>query len=49
MPKYLIHGSYTTEGLRGLLKEGGTKRRETVEGMVNGFRWKHRSILLCFR
>jgi uncharacterized protein with GYD domain len=36
MPKYLIHGSYTTEGLRGLLKEGGTKRRETVEGMVNG-------------
>ena len=31
MPKYLYHGSYTEEGLRGLLKEGGTKRREAVK------------------
>ena len=36
MPKYLIQASYTAEGLRGLLQEGGTKRRETVEGLVNG-------------
>ena len=36
MPKYLIHGSYTTEGLKGLLKEGGTSRRTTVENLVNG-------------
>jgi uncharacterized protein with GYD domain len=27
MPKYLLHGSYTTEGVRGLLKEGGSSRR----------------------
>ena len=24
MPKYLVTGFYTTEGLKGLLKEGGT-------------------------
>src|SRR5215470_14500312 len=26
MPKYLVHVSYTTEGLRGLQKEGGSAR-----------------------
>jgi uncharacterized protein with GYD domain len=31
MSKYLFHGSYTEEGLKGLLKEGGTKRREAVK------------------
>ena len=31
MPKYLIHGSYTEQGLKGLLKEGGSKRREATE------------------
>jgi uncharacterized protein with GYD domain len=31
MPKYLFHGSYTPEGLRGLLAEGGSKRREAAE------------------
>jgi uncharacterized protein with GYD domain len=34
MPKYLFQGSYTVEGLRGLLREGGTKRREAVEQVV---------------
>jgi len=27
MPKYLLHGSYTLEGVKGLLKEGGSSRR----------------------
>ena len=31
MPKYLIQGTYAVEGLRGLLKEGGTSRREALE------------------
>jgi uncharacterized protein with GYD domain len=31
MPKYLFHGSYTPEGFRGLLKEGGSSRREAAE------------------
>ena len=28
MPKYLLKASYTAEGARGLLQEGGTKRRQ---------------------
>lgn len=27
MSKYLIHGSYTLDGRRGLIKEGGSSRR----------------------
>ncbi|MGD9326467.1 MAG: GYD domain-containing protein, partial [Desulfobacterales bacterium] len=30
MPKYLAHVSYTVDGLKGLLQDGGTKRREVV-------------------
>jgi uncharacterized protein with GYD domain len=31
MPKYLIQVSYTAEGAKGILKEGGSKRRETIK------------------
>ena len=34
MPKYLILGSYSGQGLKGLLKEGGSKRREASEQAV---------------
>ena len=34
MPKYLYQGSYTQEGLKGLLAEGGSKRREATEKLV---------------
>ena len=30
MPKYLFQASYTVEGLKGLLKEGGSSRRDAV-------------------
>jgi uncharacterized protein with GYD domain len=36
MPKYLIRGSYTGEGLKGLLEEGGSKRREASEQAIKG-------------
>ena len=36
MPKYLFQASYTEAGLEGLLKEGGSKRREAVEQTVKG-------------
>jgi uncharacterized protein with GYD domain len=36
MAKYLIQASYTQQGLQGLLKEGGTSRRSTVEKLANG-------------
>lgn len=34
MPKYLIQASYTTEGTRGLVRDGGSKRRTVVEQML---------------
>ena len=34
MPRYLVTGSYTSEGLKGLLKEGGSGRRKAVESAV---------------
>jgi uncharacterized protein with GYD domain len=30
MAKYLIHANYSPEGARGLLREGGSSRREAV-------------------
>jgi uncharacterized protein with GYD domain len=36
VPKYMIQASYVGEGLKGLLKEGGTKRRETVAKVIEG-------------
>lgn len=34
MAKYLIKASYTAEGAKGLLKDGGTKRRTAAEQVV---------------
>jgi uncharacterized protein with GYD domain len=30
MPKYLFQGSYTIDGVKGILNEGGSARRETI-------------------
>jgi len=44
MSKYLVQGTYTTEGATGLMQEGGTKRQaaataaiESVGGSVESF------------
>jgi uncharacterized protein with GYD domain len=34
MPKFLVQGSYTSEGAKGLQKDGGTKRRQVAEALV---------------
>jgi uncharacterized protein with GYD domain len=36
MPKYLWEVSYTTEGTKGLIRDGGTKRRDAVEKALAG-------------
>jgi uncharacterized protein with GYD domain len=36
MPKFMIKASYTAEGARGLIKEGGTGRRAAVQKLVEG-------------
>lgn len=35
MPKYLFEASYLAEGINGLLKEGGTRRRAAVDELFN--------------
>jgi uncharacterized protein with GYD domain len=34
MPIYLWQASYTTDGTKGLLREGGSKRRTAVQQMI---------------
>jgi uncharacterized protein with GYD domain len=34
MPKFLVTASYTAEGAKGVLKDGGTKRRQAAEAAV---------------
>jgi uncharacterized protein with GYD domain len=36
MAKYLIQASYVGEGLKGLLKEGGSSRKAAVEAVMKG-------------
>jgi len=36
MAKYLIKGSYNPEGARGLIKEGGSARRDMVKKLIEG-------------
>ena len=35
MPKYLFQANYTAQGLQGLLKEGGSSRRQVFEDIAN--------------
>ncbi len=34
MPKYLLQANYVGEGVKGLLKEGGTSRRAAIEKAI---------------
>jgi uncharacterized protein with GYD domain len=34
MPKYLAQATYTVEGMQGLFKYGGTKRRDAVQELA---------------
>ncbi len=48
MPKYLIQASYVGEGLKGLLQEGGTSRRETVSQVIEGMGGRLESFYYAF-
>jgi uncharacterized protein with GYD domain len=48
MPKYLTVASYTAEGTKGLLKEGGTARRAVVEKMMKSLGGKLESFYFAF-
>jgi uncharacterized protein with GYD domain len=36
MSKFLVKASYNPDGVRGLIKEGGSKRRAAVQTLVEG-------------
>jgi len=48
MAKYLIQGSYTASGSKGLLKEGGSGRKKAVERAVKGLGGKVEAIYWTF-
>src|SRR5262245_708687 len=48
MPKFLIQANYKPEGVKGLLKEGGTGRRKAIEQMTAAFGGKVEALYFAF-
>ena len=48
MPKYLTVVSYTPEGAKGLLKEGGTARRAAVEKLMKSLGGRLEAFYFAF-
>ena len=48
MPKMLIKASYTAEGARGLIKEGGSSRRATVQKLIEGLGGKMEAFYFAY-
>ena len=48
MAKFLIHASYTHEGVKGLMKDGGRRRKEAVEQLFADLGGKVESFYFCF-
>ena len=48
MPKYLIQASFTQEGLKGLLKEGGSGRRRAVDQLAKSVGGKVEAFYFAF-
>jgi uncharacterized protein with GYD domain len=48
MAKYMIHGSYSVDGIKGVLKEGGSSRRAAVEAATKGLGGKLEAFYFSF-
>jgi len=48
MPKYLIQANYVGDGLKGLLKEGGSSRRAAVEKLFGSVGGRAESFYYAF-
>lgn len=48
MPKYLIQGSYTSEGLKGLVKDKATGRKAAVQAAMKSVKGKVESFYYAF-
>jgi uncharacterized protein with GYD domain len=48
MPKFLLKGNYNAEGAKGLVKEGGSARREAVKSLMEGLGGKIESFYYSY-
>lgn len=48
MPKFLVRGSYRPDGLKGLIKEGATGRKEAVDELVASVKGKIEAFYYAF-
>ena len=48
MPKYMIKASYTVEGGRGVMKEGGSARRDAAKASIEGVGGKLEAFYFAF-
>jgi uncharacterized protein with GYD domain len=48
MPKYLVQANYVGEGIKGLLKEGGSSRRAAVEKLFGSLGGKVEAFYYAF-
>ena len=48
MPKYLVQANYVGEGIKGLLKEGGSSRRAVVEKLFASLGGKVEAFYYAF-
>lgn len=48
MAKYLFQGSFTTEGLKGLIKAGGSSRREAADQLAKSLGGKLEAYYFAF-
>jgi uncharacterized protein with GYD domain len=48
MPKYLVQASYTSEGVKGLHKEGGSSRRAAIEKLLGSLGGKLEAFYFAF-
>jgi uncharacterized protein with GYD domain len=48
MPKYLLEVSYTADGAKGLLKDGGSKRRAAAQAVVESVGGKMEAFYYAF-
>ncbi|HJS73049.1 MAG TPA: GYD domain-containing protein [Vicinamibacteria bacterium] len=48
MPKYLIQASYSAEGARGLLKDGGSRRRQAADELIKSLGGKTEGFYFAF-
>lgn len=48
MPKYMLHVNYTAEGAKGLLKDGGTKRRAAAQAAAESVGGRVEAMYFAF-